>query len=192
MDHPTSPRLGAACGALFALVLVVAAGNGDAPYSAPRAIAGLVALALFLPFLASLVDRLRPGGWLATAALAGGLAGITLKIASAVPELAIHRAHAGGALHRLGVSLADAATVIALYPLAVLCAATALTALRTGALPRWLGAAAAITAAALVVNGAFLEASFVPALLLFIAWTLVASLYLLRVPARRSSAAARS
>jgi hypothetical protein len=82
--------------------------------------------------------------------------------------------------------------VVALYPLALLCAGTALIAFRTGALPRWLAAFAAVTAAALAVNGAFLNTSSVPALLLFIAWTLVASLYLLRVPARRSSVAARS
>ena len=39
---------------------------------------------------------------------------------------------------------------------------------------------AAVTAVALVVNGAFLNASFVPALLLFILWTLAASVYLVR------------
>jgi hypothetical protein len=192
MDVPIAPRLGAACGALFAVILVVAAGDGNQAYSAPRDVAGLAALTLFLPFLAALVTLLRPGGWLATAALAGGLAGITLKIASGVPEVAFHRANAGGGLHRLGVSLSDAATVIALYPLAILCAATALTAFRTGALPRWLGGAAAVTAAALAINGAFLETSNVPALLLFIAWTLAASLHLLRASVRRSSVAARS
>jgi uncharacterized protein (DUF486 family) len=189
MDQPLFPRLGAACGALFALVLVVAAGNGGEAYSTPRAVAGLAALTLFLPFAAYLHSLLREGGWLATAALVGGVTGIGLKIASGVPEVAFHRAHA---LHRVGVALGDTATVVALYPLAVLCAATAAIALRTGALPRWLGAAAAVTAAALAANGAFLQASTVPALLLFIAWTLAASLYLLRVPARRSSAAARS
>jgi uncharacterized protein (DUF486 family) len=189
MDQPISPRLGAACGALFAVVLVVAAGNGDQAYSAPRAVAGLAALTLFLPFAAYLHSLLREGGWLATAALVGGVTGIGLKIASGIPEVAFHRAHA---LHRLGVALGDTATLIALYPLAILCAATALISLRTGALPRWLGGAAAVTALALAVNGAFLETSTVPALLLFIAWTLAASLYLLRVPARRSSAATRS
>src|SRR6476659_9263335 len=192
MNEPIAPRLGAACGALFAVVLVIAAGNGSEAYSTPRAVAGLAALALFLPFLGALVSLLRPGGWLATAALAGGLTGITLKLASVVPELAIHRAHAGGALHRLGVSLGDSGTVIALYPLAILCAATALIALRTRVLPRWLGVWAAVTAAALAVNGAFLQTGNVPALLLFIDWTLAASLYLLRAPVRRSSAVAQS
>ncbi len=63
---------------------------------------------------------------------------------------------------------------------------------RTRVLPRWLGGAAAVTAAALAINGAFLNTSNVPALLLFIAWTLAASLYLLRMPVPRSSAAVRS
>jgi hypothetical protein len=62
----------------------------------------------------------------------------------------------------------------------VFCAATAIVALRTRVLPRWLAAGAAVTAVALVVNGGFLNAGFVPALVLFIAWTLVASVYLVR------------
>jgi hypothetical protein len=54
MDTAILPRLGAACGAVFAIVLFVAAGNGSGDYSAPRAIAGLSALTLFVPFLAYL------------------------------------------------------------------------------------------------------------------------------------------
>jgi hypothetical protein len=199
MNPPIARRLGAACGGLFAVVLVVAAGNGDQSYAAPREIAGLVALTLFIPFVAYLSSVLRAGGWLATAALAGGVTGIGLKIVSGIPEVALQRAHVadGTALHRLGESFADAATVIALYPLAILCAATAVIALRTGVLPRWLGGAAAVTAVALAVNGAFLTTSDVPALLLFLAWTLAASLHLLRTDAAlervpRSSVAARS
>jgi hypothetical protein len=78
----------------------------------------------------------------------------------------------------------------------VFCASTAIVALRTKVLPRWLGAGAAITAAALAVNGGFLEASFVPALLLFLVWTLASSIYLLRrssrepAPARAEATAA--
>lgn len=186
MNTPVTHRLGAASGAVFAVVLFVAAGNGNGSYSAPRAVAGLAALALFIPFLAYLFDVLRTAegasGWLAHAALAGGLVGITLKIASTIPELALHRAHVtdGTALDRLGQSLADGATVISLYPLAVFCAATAVAALRTAVLPRWLATFSGGTAIALAVNGAFLQASFVPALLLFIAWTFLASLYLTR------------
>jgi len=70
--------------------------------------------------------------------------------------------------------------VLSLYPLAVFCAATAIVAFRTRALPRWLAAGAAVTAAALAVNGAFLGTGSVPALLLFLLWTLLASVHLLR------------
>jgi hypothetical protein len=53
-------------------------------------------------------------------------------------------------------------------------------ALREHVLPRWLGMSAALTAVALAVNAGFLFASFVPALLLFLLWTLVTSIVLLR------------
>jgi hypothetical protein len=186
MNATILPRVGAACGAAFAIVLFVASGDGSGDFSAPRAIAGLAALTLFVPFLAYLCSLLReaegPNGWLASTALSAGLAGIVLKIASVTPALALHRAHVadGTALHKLFDALDGGVTVIALFPLAVFCAATAILAFRTGVLPRWLAGAAALTAVALAVNGAFLEASFLPALLLFIAWTLAASLCLVR------------
>jgi hypothetical protein len=186
MNATILPRVGAACGAAFAIVLFVASGNGSGDFSAARAIAGLAALTLFVPFLAYLCSLLRdaegPNGWLASTALNAGLAGIVLKIASVTPALALHRAHVadGTALHKLFDALDGGVTVIALFPLAVFCAATAILAFRTGVLPRWLAGAAALTAVALAVNGAFLEASFLPALLLFIAWTLAASLCLVR------------
>lgn len=194
MTSSVVPRLGAACGVLFAVVLFVASGSGGAAFLAPRAVAGLAALALFMPFLAYLCTILRTaegeGGWLATTALVAGTAGITIKIVSVIPALALHRAHVadGTALHKLFDAFDNGATVIALYPLAIACAAIAGVALRTAALPRWLAAGAAATAVALAVNGAFLQASFVPALLLFVAWTLATSLHLLR-RARREPAA---
>jgi hypothetical protein len=186
MTTARSSRLGAACGAVFAVALFVASGNGDEAYLAPRAVAGLAALALFVPFLAYLCSVLRgaegEGGWLATTALVAGTVGITIKIISVVPALALHHARIadGTQLHRLFDALDNAATVIALYPLAIACAAIAAAALRTAALPRWLAAGAALTAVALAVNGAFLEATFVPALLLFLVWTLAASIHLSR------------
>ena len=76
--------------------------------------------------------------------------------------------------------MAGAATLLSLYPLAVFCASTAVVAFRTRILPRWLAAGAAISAAALAVNGGFLTTSFVPALALFVLWMLLASLHLLR------------
>jgi hypothetical protein len=198
MTSPLLARLGAGCGALFAVVLFVASGDGNAAFSAPRAVAGLAALALFVPFLAYLYSLLRTAegeqGWLATTALVAGIVGITVKIVSVVPALALHHARVadGTPVHKVFDAFDDGATVIALYPLAVACAAIAVVALRTGALPRWLAVGAALTAAALAVNGAFLETGFVPALLLFVAWSLVASVHLLRAtlrPAGRVQAA---
>ena len=197
MHQPALPRLGAACGAIFAIVLTIAAGDGSQPFSTARAVVGVAAIALALPFIAYLCSVLRraegPDGWLASTALAAGIGGIVLKLGSVVPELAVHRAHlaAGTPLKAAFTAIGDGATIISLYPLALFCAAVAIVALRTRALPRWLAAGAAITAAALVINGAFLSAAFVPALLLFLLWTVLTSVYLLRQSWRRPAPAAR-
>ena len=198
MNQPALARLGAACGAAFAIVLTVAAGNGNNEFSGPRAVAGVAAITLALPFVAYLYSVLRTAegtdGWLAPAALATGIAGILLKLSSGVPELAAHHTHLTTST-QLGAAvqaLADGATIFSLYPFAVFCAVTAIVAFRTRALPRWLAVGAAVTAAALAVNGAFLGAGSVPALLLFLLWTLVTSVYLLRQTWRRSAPAVPS
>ena len=195
MNQSTLPRLGAACGAVFAIVLTVANGNGTQTFSSPRAVAGIAALTLVLPFIAYLCSMLRqadraagaagaaePDGWLASTALAAGITGIVLKLGSGAPELAVHTAHltAGTQLNTAIEAIADGATVLSLYPLAVFCAATAIVAFRTHALPRWLSAGAAVTAVALAINGGFLGTGSVPALLLFALWTLLTSVHLLR------------
>jgi hypothetical protein len=175
-------RSGAACGVIFAIALVLAAGDGG--YSPARAVVSLAALTLAIPFICYLGRRLREAGpesaWLADTAVAAGVGGILVKITSAAPDLAIHRAHvaAGTSLHKVLTATADGATLFSLFPLAICCAATAVIALRTGVLPTWLAVGAALTAAALVVNGAFLTTSFVPALLLFMLWTALVSAYL--------------
>src|SRR5204863_2544520 len=118
--------------------------------------------------------------WLASTALAAGITGIALKLASGAPELALHRAHIadGTQLHSVINDIAGGLTVLSLYPLALFCASTAIIALRTRVLPRWLGVGAVVTATALVVNGAFLNTDAVPALLLFVLWTLLVSVHL--------------
>lgn len=185
--HTTTPsRTGAACGAVFAVALTVANGDG-AGYSPARFVVGAAAIALFVPFLACLWSVLREAegdrGWLSTTALGAGLVGIALKLVSGAPEVAMHRAHVadGTQLHDALDAIAGATTVISLYPLALLAGAVAVLALRTGALPRWLGLSAALTAVALVVNGAVPDTDFVPALLLFVLWTLAASVSLYRM-----------
>ena len=198
MNQPTLPRLGAACGAVFAIVLTVAAGNGNNDFSSPRAVAGIAAITLAVPFIAYLCGVLRAAegrdGWLAPTALAAGIAGIVLKLGSGAPELAVHKAHlaAGTQLSAAIKALGDGATVLSLYPLAVFCAATAIVAFRTRALPRWLSVGAAVTAIALAVNGGFLGGESVPALLLFLLWTLLTSVHLLRRTWRKPVPAAQA
>jgi hypothetical protein len=178
-------RLGAACGIVFPIAMFLAVGNGNnfAPW---RAVAATWALVLALPFLTYLYSLLRvaegEGGWLSTTALVAGVSGILLKLASHAPALAIHRdaIAKGTQLYKALDNSAGAATLISLYPLAICCAAVAVIALRERILPRWLGIFTAVTAVALAVNAGFVFASFVPALLLFLLWTLVTSIALLR------------
>jgi len=193
MIRPMLPRLGAACGIVFPIAMFLAVGNGNnfAPW---RAVAATWALVLALPFLAYLYSLLRvaegEGGWLSTVALVAGASGVPLKLASQAPELAIHREGIakGTQLYKALENTAGEATLLSLYPLAICCAAVAVIALRERIFPRWLGIFAAVTAVALAVNAGFVYASFVPALLLFLLWTLVTSIVLLR---RTSGSTAR-
>jgi hypothetical protein len=179
------PRLAAACGIVFPIALFLAVGDGNnfAPW---RAVAATWALVLALPFFAYLTSLLRSAegedGWLSTTALIAGVSGIVLKLASHAPELAIHqdRIAKGTQLYKALDNTAGGATLVSLYPLAICCAAIALIALRQHVLPRWLGIFTAATAAALAINAAFVFANFVPALLLFLLWTLITSIVLFR------------
>jgi hypothetical protein len=186
MTRPMLPRLGAACGIVFPIVMFVAVGNGS-HFTAWRAVAATWALVLALPFLAYLWSLLRAaegeGGWISTTALVAGVSGIVLKLASHAPELAIHQdgIAKGTPLYKALDNTAGGATVMCLYPLAICCAGVAVIALRQQALPRWLGIFAALTAVGLAVNAGFVFAGFVPALLLFMLWTLVTGIVLLRL-----------
>jgi hypothetical protein len=184
-SRPVLPRLGAACGIVFPIAMFLAVGDGS-QFVPWRAVAATWALVLALPFLAYLCGLLRAaegrGGWISTTALVAGVSGIVLKLSSHAPELAIHRERIpkGSPLYRALDDMAGAATLTCLYALAVCCAAVAVVALRERVLPRWLGVFAAATALALAVNAGFVYAGFVPALLLFLLWTLVTGIVLLR------------
>lgn len=185
MTRPMQQRLGAACGIIFPIALFLAAGDGS-HFVLWRAVVATWALVLAFPFFAYLSGLLRraegDGGWLSTVALVAGASGILLKLTSHAPELAIHHRHVakGTQLYKALDDISGGATVVSLYPLAICCAAVAAVALRDQVLPRWLGVFAALTAVALAVNAGFLYAGFVPALLLFLLWTLVTSIVLLR------------
>jgi hypothetical protein len=180
-------RPAAACGAVFAVVLFLAAGDGA--YSPAREVVATLALTLAIPFLGHVGNVLRRGGpsSLVDAAVAAGVGGIVLKIASGAPEVAYHEAHLakGTATYDAFAKMADVLTVTSMFPLAAFCALTAVVALRTGTLPAWLGVGAGITAAALAVNGAVIGASFVPAIVVFMVWSLVASIHLVRAGSER-------
>jgi hypothetical protein len=175
-------RIGALCGILFPIGLFA----GDSYTMRGLAMA---AIALALPFVAYLYGLLReaegPGGWLAPTALAGGLSAITLKLASIGPLIAIHRYDIadGTGLHDALSGIADGTTDICLYPLALMAAAVCVVAVRTRVLPRWLGYGAGVTAVALAVNATinlYSKGGFIPAFLLFLLWTLLAGIVLVR------------
>ncbi len=187
MNTRTSAKVGAACGIASPLALI--AGRSSAFMLAA------FGLALFVPFLAYVCNLLRKaeadGGWLACAAFGAGLMGMTLKLFSVVPEIAYKDIPTGSSAHHALEGLANGATIASLYPFAIFTAIVALQSLRTDALPHWLGALAALTTVALLVNGSFKHAATVPALLMFIVWTLVAGVTLfiheLRLQPLRSS-----
>lgn len=182
MTNQMFSRLGAGCGAVFSVALFAANGEGNPGYVGT--VVGLAALAFFVPFLAYLCSVLRgaegESGWLSTTAFAAGLAGITIKLVSGVPEIADRHVADDTALHDALEGMAEAATATSMYPLALLLAAVAVLTFRTRVLPRGLGIGAAATSVALAVNGCFLDPGSFPALLLFVLWTLAASVVLLR------------
>jgi len=185
------PRLGAASGALSALVLFAGSGH-TSPGEVVREVAALV---LFLPFLAYLCSHLRQaegqGHWLSTTALAAGVAAITIKIFTGMPILALHHTIPGTPLHKALDNMASAASAISLYPLALMLTAIAILTLRTRLLPRWLGIGAATAATAAAIYAVYtsfnINTNFGPALLLWALWTLTTSITLLRKTRRRAT-----
>ncbi len=192
----SAPRLGAACGRCSRSSSSSPPATAARPTPRHARSQGSPRSRSFLPFLAYVVSLLRKGRTAGSppAALAGGLTGISLKIVSVVPELAIHRARsrAERSCTRHSGDRSVGATVIASIrwpssapprrssPCEPECC-------RAGSEA---GPPSPQSRSSSTADSS--NASFVPALLLFIAWTLAASLYLLHAPVRRSSAAARS
>ena len=174
------PRLGAACGAVAVVLIFGLATTGS---DASNVIAGeLIGLLLFIPFLGYLWSVLReaegPGGWLSATAFGAGLVGITMKLASIAPGWAARDFGETTATHKALERMNEASFIAQMLPDGVMLAAVAIVTLKTRALPRWLGWLAAVAAPLLLVNGMFLDADFGPAFLLFLLWTLLASVVL--------------
>jgi hypothetical protein len=183
------PRLGASTGAIFVVLLFGLTSSGsDATIVL---VLELIGLLLFIPFLGYLCSVLRdaegPGGWLATTALGAGLVDITIKLGSVAPGKAADSFEESTAIHQALADMNSVAFIISMLPLGVMMTAVALVTLNSGGLPRALGWLAAIAAPLLLVNGMFLDADFGPAFLLFLLWTLLASVVLTVRPSQVGS-----
>ena len=174
------PRIGAACGALFVVLLFGLSSTGS--HATIVIVGELIGLLLFIPFIGYLCSILReaegPGGWLATTALGAGLVNIAIKLGSIAPGNAADQFGDGTATHQALDVMNSTSFIATMLPLSVFMAAVATVIVRTRVLPRWLGWLAAITSPLLLVNGMYLDAEFGPAFLLFLLWTLLASVIL--------------
>lgn len=180
MDKQMWPRLGAASGMLFVALLL---GGESLPLAdvVPWELFGLI---LFVPFLGYLFAVLRQAeggdGWLSATALGAGLVALAVKLASFAPFIAAREAGAGTQIEGALIAMNNASFILTLAPLGVMVAAASALIIRTGALPVWLGWAGAVTACALLVNSAFLNAEFGPAFILFLLWTVLTSAIMTR------------
>ena len=124
-----------------------------------KTIGYLYLITSFLFFLGSLWGAMRRaeggGGFLSATAFGAGVMSITIKLASAAPVLAA-RANTGELDPNLTGALQDinnASFALTFFPLAAMLAAFALVAIRSKALPGWLGWAAAPLSVAFAVGG---------------------------------------
>jgi uncharacterized protein DUF4386 len=183
MSGPTSSRLGAASGIVFVVALMATGGSEDT--SSARLAAEVVALLLFVPFLAYLWSVLRPhdvsaGGWLSATMLCSGAVALTVKVGSVIPVIALQQDEIGPTLDAPLQRVADIAFIVSLPPLGLCLGAVAAIVLRSRALPVWLGWMAAASAPLLVANGLAVSSDQGPAFVLFLLWTLLAAIVLLR------------
>lgn len=174
------PRLGAVSGALFVVLLFGPSASGSD--STIVLVLELIGFLFFIPFLGYLWSVLReaegPGGWLAATAFGAGLVDVTIKLGSLAPGKAADNYGEATPIHKALEDMNNVAFIATMLPLSVLMAAVALITLKTHVLPGWLGWLAALTAPLLLLNGMFLDAEFGPAFLLFLLWTLLASVVL--------------
>lgn len=184
MDSTILPRLGAACG-VFYVVLILA---GNSLYESGTETAGLlmelVGMTLFVPFLGYFYSVLRQaegeGGWLSVTAFGAGLMGVTIKFASIGSVLAFQDLEEGTPLYASLDVMNGASFNLSMFPFAVLAGAVAIVTLKTRVLPAWIGWMGAVTAPALLVNASFFDTEFILAFVLFVLWVILSSVVLVR------------
>jgi hypothetical protein len=191
MSDRSLERTGAACGIVYVVLLMVGPSIGG-PTSTVGFSLEILGFLFFLFFLGSLWSALHRAeggsGWLSATAFGAGLMAVTIKIASAAPVLAARYRAADGLDPQLARTLQDindASFFLTFFPLAVLLVVFAIVAIRSGALPRWLGWIAAVLSAAFLAGGmagsadlAF-EWAGLP-MILFTVWVIATSVVLIR------------
>ncbi|HEX6708844.1 MAG TPA: hypothetical protein VF068_00805 [Rubrobacter sp.] len=190
MTDPLPERMGAACGILY-VVLLVAGPSIGGPTSRVAFSLEILAFLFFLFFLGSLWSALRRAeegsGWLSTTAFGAGLMSVTIKVTSAAPVLAA-RYRSGGLDPQLARTLQEinnASFFLTFFPLAVLLGVFAILAIRSGALPGWLGWIAAVLAVAFLAGGLVGSANLASEwaglpMILFTVWVVATSVVLIR------------
>ena len=189
MSNHLWQRLGAACGIVYVVLLL---GGPIIPNIQTVFLMEILAFLFFLFFLGNLWSALRRteggSGWLSATAFGGGLMSVTIKVASAAPVLAA-RYRAGDGLDpqlaRTLQDINDASFYLSFFPLAVLLAAFAIVAIRSGALPKWLGWIAAAVGLVFIVGGmsgsADLQSEWAGLpMILFTFWVIAVSVVLIR------------
>jgi hypothetical protein len=203
-----SDRLAAACGAATILLLMVGGdvlgtppgeqsahptgqqdlANLEWVASTPSAQVGvgleLLGFALMIVFISYLSTRVRDAGWLATAALAGGIMEVAIKLGSGAPMFTAYllRDEISPETARVLIDMNGAAFVLSWLPMGVFVACAAGAGLAVGLLGRVLGWGGVIVGVATVIVTAatgvhILSAIFVPFLLCAL-WVLLVSLRL--------------
>ena len=191
MSNYVWQRLGAACGIVYVVLLLGGPSIGD-PKIRIAFLMEILAFLFFLFFLGNLWSALRRAeggsGWLSATAFGAGLMSVTIKVASAAPILAA-RYRAGDGLDpqvaRPLQDINDASFYLSFFPLAVLLAAFAIVAIRSGAFPKWLGWIAAAVGLGFIFGGmsgsADLQSEWAGGpMILFTLWVIAVSIVLMR------------
>jgi hypothetical protein len=144
----------------------------------------LLGFTMSMIFIGYLVTRVRDAGWLALAALVGGIIHAAIKLGSGAPMFAAYllREDISPATARVLIDMNSTAFVVAWLPMGVFVACAAAAGLVSGVLGRVLGWGGVIVGIASVVATAAtgidtLSAIFVP-FLLCVLWQLLVSLRL--------------
>lgn len=142
----------------------------------------LASFGLLILFIAYVCTRVRAAGWLAAAALAGGVIEVAVKLGSGGPMLAAYllRGEISPETARVLIDMNGAAFVLTWLPMGLFVACAAGAAMTTGQVGRVLGWGGLVvgTAAAMstVVTGVHIMSAFFVPFVLCLLWILLVSL----------------